>query len=284
LVTGMFRAVVVSFILFLIFYRIVTRPVVSLARRLNNLKPEQITQGDLDIHRANHQDEISELLAAVVRLVKLAGDRLAQLTKAREQLQQANLDLEKKVHERTVELENAVQSLQKLATTDSLTGLCNRRHFFQLAEKAFADWMRYKTPFSLLMIDADHFKEINDNFGHNAGDLVLCRITDVFSRAIRSGDIAARLGGEEFVLLVKFMSQREAMQMAERIKGEIEALKVNVGPATVDVTVSIGVAHMDYSIKSIEQLVRSADLAMYEAKHQGRNRICEFIPTGELAG
>jgi diguanylate cyclase (GGDEF)-like protein/PAS domain S-box-containing protein len=185
------------------------------------------------------------------------------------------------VKEDITERKHAEQELKRLAITDSLTGLFNRRHFFLLAEQVFA---RANTPpyeLALLMIDIDHFKHINDQYGHAAGDECLRETTRCIQEYLRPTDIAGRYGGEEFIVLLPRVTTKEACQIADRICSGIAAKPIEIGNQSISITVSIGVAEMDETTSSLDALVQSADKAMYEAKHAGRNRFA-FCPFEQI--
>ncbi len=173
------------------------------------------------------------------------------------------------------------EKLRELATTDGLTGICNRRHFMELSNQILTVALRYKTPLSLLIMDADHFKNINDSYGHDCGDKVLQCLTRISAEAIRDADILARIGGEEFALLMPETSLQEAIQVAERLRRIIAAQTVQCNPQPVSFTVSIGVATVTNDISTVEGLLKLADTALYQAKAQGRNRVESY---GQLSG
>jgi diguanylate cyclase (GGDEF)-like protein len=160
------------------------------------------------------------------------------------------------------------KQFEELATIDGLTGLYNRRHFDGLAQAEWKRFQRYHRPLSLILIDIDQFKEINDRRGHEAGDVVLKKLATISMEGKRSTDIVARLGGDEFVVLLPETNLQQARSVAERMLGETESLN--------GVTFSIGVAAATLRMSGIEALLRSADRALYSAKSAGRNCIwCE---------
>lgn len=176
------------------------------------------------------------------------------------------------------QLETMLTRVETLAIMDSLTGLFNRRRFETILSNEFKKSQRYLHPLTCLMIDIDHFKEINDTFGHQAGDQVLKEAASCIQANIREVDTLARWGGEEFVVLSPNTSKENAMRAAERI---LNSISVNafttIGSRSL--TVSIGIAGIpDSEIDTTEKLIHAADLAMYEAKRKGRNR----IETGKL--
>lgn len=174
---------------------------------------------------------------------------------ARAQLQQANL------------------RLNQLATQDHLTECANRRHFYALAEAELARSRRYQRTMSLVILDADHFKAINDNYGHAAGDRVLQALADVIVSGLRELDTLGRIGGEEFALLLPETGLEGARQIAERLRGAIEQLRVEHEGRALGVTASFGVTERRADDSGMDALMRRADFALYEAKAAGRNRV-----------
>jgi len=164
--------------------------------------------------------------------------------------------------------------LEELTVTDPLTSLRNRRAFEQELATQFNRARRYSRPLSLIIIDIDHFKSINDTHGHPAGDAVLRAVAAILERETRSSDLVARIGGEEIAVLLPETALFEAVQVAEKIRASVAAADVRAGQASVPVTVSAGVANVPHSdVSSSAELVRAADQALYRAKQNGRNRI-----------
>ncbi|WP_165105909.1 MULTISPECIES: sensor domain-containing diguanylate cyclase [unclassified Caballeronia] len=165
--------------------------------------------------------------------------------------------------------------LTRLLTTDHLTGAANRAHFFKVAETEIARSIRNGQPLSFLMMDADHFKRINDTFGHPAGDDVLKKIVAEAKRHLRTGDVMARLGGEEFGVMLPATGHQDAMEIAERVRAAIEAttIQTTLGDSQLTVTVSLGCASLGQSVSTMNELLATADRALYAAKAAGRNRV-----------
>lgn len=166
----------------------------------------------------------------------------------------------------------AADKLRELAMTDTLTGLANRRTFFEYAEKEVARTARYRTPFSLLMVDADRFKAVNDTHGHAAGDEVLRHLAAVLKNTVRTTDLPARYGGEEFVVLLPETGAVDALILAERLRAGVEAASVVVGDKILRYTISIGVAQAPAASPDLKSILAVADAALYRAKSEGRNR------------
>jgi diguanylate cyclase (GGDEF)-like protein len=176
------------------------------------------------------------------------------------------------------ELEEKNRELQELAYYDPLTGLPNRRFFFEHASLIFEEVKRYEKPLSLLVMDIDYFKKINDNYGHDVGDLVLKTFADVLRGIVRKSDICARLGGEEFVVLLPNTDLEGARVLAERIRATVAKNPVEYDSTVILFTVSIGVAQYRKGMQNIDELIEEADIALYRAKEGGRNRVEVFIP------
>jgi diguanylate cyclase (GGDEF)-like protein len=181
-------------------------------------------------------------------------------------------------------LEEKNRKLQELAYYDPLTGLPNRRFFFEHASLIFEETKRYEKPLSLLVIDIDHFKKINDTYGHDVGDLVLKTFAGLLRGTVRKADICARLGGDEFVVLLPNANLEGARVLAERIRATVAKNPVEYGSIVIVFTVSIGASQYRKDMQSIDELIKEADIALYRAKEGGRNRVEVFIPdeTGEV--
>ena len=166
------------------------------------------------------------------------------------------------------------REVKELATTDSLTGLFNNRYFHESLSRTFKSTMRYQNPVSLLMIDVDNFKHINDQYGHQAGDAVLQEISNRLIRSLREIDVPARYGGDEIAIILPETSVEQAFLAAKRLKRVLEEEPIFFKEQYINVTASFGVASCPSpSIKSVEDVVAVADKALYNAKKYGRNRI-----------
>lgn len=177
------------------------------------------------------------------------------------------------------------QLLEKLATVDSMTGLYNRRHFMTLAEAEWGRFQRYQRPLSLLAIDIDHFKSVNDRYGHAVGDEAIVSVANACQQSKRASDVAGRLGGEEFFMLLPETDLAQAAVVAERLREKVAAHFLQVHKVRFNVTVSIGLAEASISMAGIDVLLRAADQALYAAKGDGRNRVVQWIapPSPKLA-
>lgn len=181
----------------------------------------------------------------------------------------ANQKLKKEIEERKV-LEG---KLTKMAHTDPLTNLSNRRYFWQNGIKELERAKRYDIPISLAVLDIDHFKSINDKYGHPAGDEVLRTLSRHCTYILRSTDLLARIGGEEFAFLLLHVSEEEAVIKLEKLRKDIEKLSVKSPLGDIKVTVSIGVASLAKEIVSLDMLYKNADDTLYRAKENGRNQV-----------
>lgn len=172
-----------------------------------------------------------------------------------------------------VELRRRIAEAGRLALVDPLTGAANRRAFTGQGDAQLGQWRIDSTPFALGVLDIDRFKEVNDRFGHNVGDAVLKLIVDTLASQSRSGDVIARIGGEEFAILISQATPDVAFSVFERIRRTVEALSLPVGDDEVTVTASIGVTTVGPDDTELDDLFVRADAALYEAKAAGRNNV-----------
>jgi len=187
----------------------------------------------------------------------------------------------KKLADANAQLTELNKKLESLAVTDGLTGLKNRRFIDAAVKKEIALYRRYNNPFSMLMLDVDHFKVVNDQFGHKSGDRVLCELAKILADSSRLTDTVGRLGGEEFFLLLHGTTVVGAEIVARRILDQVRQLSVEVEEGVVNVTVSIGIAGIDgvHNKLDPEQVMGLSDKALYRAKDNGRDKI-EVITNG----
>ncbi len=247
----------VGFALHIIHQRLVSRRLALLAKAAAALG-----QGDMEAKaEAAGEDEIAELGGSF--------NRMASAIKLYTE------DLEHLIDERTAELQEANHRLEQLATTDQLTGAWNRRYFDDAARRAIEVARRNERPLCVVLVDTDRFKSINDTFGHPIGDEVLKNVTAVLQQNARKADLVARVGGEEFAVLMPEAEIELAAQGAERMRA---ALEREVGPRVPtlgarSVTASFGVAAFEQAEDRLEDLFSAADEAMYESKTTGRNKV-----------
>jgi diguanylate cyclase (GGDEF)-like protein len=179
------------------------------------------------------------------------------------------------------ETRQMLEQMRELATRDPLTGACNRRHFAELAEREFQRLHRHEGAISLIYIDLDHFKHVNDTYGHAAGDATLQAVAQLFARTIRQTDVLGRLGGEEFVVLLPETAPAAALAIAQRLRQALEQQTVSYEGQAIKLTASFGVTGLERTPSvTLEALTRSADKAVYDAKAAGRNHVA-MRPLGE---
>jgi len=199
----------------------------------------------------------------------LFREEVASLMIKNKTLEAQARETEKKIRKQT----QIIADLRSKLRIDALTGLLNRRAFETDLKKEMAKIRRYDYPMSLVMCDIDHFKNINDNFGHSVGDKVLQKVSEVFKKSIRETDSAYRYGGEEFMLMLPHTKVKEAFSLAERIRHKIEVFRFLVGSQSpsIKITISSGLIQVKPS-EDIDEIVTRVDKALYEAKRQGRNK------------
>ena len=188
-----------------------------------------------------------------------------------ETIETLNTDLEIKIKKRTKELEESVKKLNELASIDFLTKVANRRYFFNISEELFLIAKKDNIDLSLITIDIDFFKQINDNYGHVVGDEVLKLVANKISKNIRADDIFARIGGEEFVILLNKTNKENAFLIAEEIRIIIEKTIYVHENININVTISSGISQMENKDENINNIMIRADEALYKCKENGRN-------------
>ncbi len=169
-------------------------------------------------------------------------------------------------------LRAANEELALLSRTDKLSGLANRGHWEECLQQEYERFRRTQTPSSLVMLDVDHFKKVNDTYGHQAGDEVIRTLSALLKKHARNTDTPGRYGGEEFGILLVNTSEDNALIFAERVRNAVEALTIRHGPHQIRFTVSLGIAQVSNSHQSHEDWIRDTDTALYHSKTTGRNR------------
>jgi len=207
--------------------------------------------------------------------IPLVVEKNLTLAKIKRENESLRVELERTLaalKERNQQLQQSLQRVEELAATDPLTGLYNRRHFSNLIEQLFAEAQRYEKDLSCVMIDLDGYKKINDTFGHQIGDQLLVLMGKVITANLRRMDVAARYGGDEFVLLLPHAGADEAARVAHRIREQFKAASAALLARDVGVSMSAGVASLRVQLAPhADQLVATADAALYKAKDAGRN-------------
>jgi diguanylate cyclase (GGDEF)-like protein len=212
-------------------------------------------------------------IALADRITILEHDYLIEQNKAKQTLEEAKKTLESEVKKRTHELEIQTQKAETIARMDEMTGIYNRRAFIEHGEKLIYDAIRYKTDFSLIILDLDFFKNINDTYGHEAGDTVLISFSKEVSNHLRDTDFFARIGGEEFVILLSHTKSSQAFEKASTLLKMINELEIFYNDSILKVTASIGICDCVDSDETIYSLLAKADQALYYVKEHGRNSV-----------
>ena len=208
-----------------------------------------------------------KLMPTIIRIpsIDMLKERNAQLEAVQRELTEVNKTLEEKVKQRT-------QELERQANTDSVTGIASRYAIIERLEQCYAEFQRYRRPFSILMIDIDYFKQVNDTHGHQIGDQVLRELAQCIFNNIRNSDTVGRYGGEEFLVLLPESNADKSLELAERIRAQIEQLRmVN----NIQVTASVGISTITVDTNS-DKLISQADKALYAAKKLGRNQVIAY--------
>ena len=206
-------------------------------------------------------------------LIRALGLLFDQVTARNKELSRLNATLEEKVRERTRDLTDANRRLEEMALTDALTGLFNRRYALRFIRTLWDESRLAGAPLGCLMIDADSFKEVNDTWGHDAGDDVLKELARALGHSLRTDDVLCRLGGDEFFVICPETDAPGLRRVAEQVLSSVNDLKVVTGDGHWRGSVSIGVASMRPDMAGHEDLVKEADMAVYAAKRDGRNCI-----------
>jgi len=212
-------------------------------------------------------------IALADRITILETTKITAQEELKNILEKSKQTLEIEVEKRTQELEIQTQKAQKLARTDVMTGIWNRRAFLEHGNDMINEAVRYKTHFSLILLDIDNFKKVNDTYGHEAGDLVLQSFAQEISKNIRDSDFFARIGGEEFILLLPHTTSNEALKKAHTLLLSIKNLKTPYKASILNVTASMGICQFLNQNDTIDTLISKADQALYYVKKNGRNNV-----------
>lgn len=238
--------------------RRISRPIIAITREADRIGR---ASGPVMLHRQSGSSEVMQLTRALRSLLRRIGF-------AEERIREAEL----RAVANTSQLRDDLIRMQRLASTDHLTDLLNRRAFLEAADTAMELSQRGKRDIATLMIDIDHFKRINDEHGHAAGDATIRRVAEIVRGSIGSADRAARFGGEEFVVLLRGVNEATAQAVAERLRHAIERASIRHGDMTTKVTVSIGIAVIATQDRDVQDMIERADQGLYLAKNAGRNR------------
>jgi len=175
-----------------------------------------------------------------------------------------------------IESQTLMDKLRDTSLRDGATKLYNRRFMEEFIDKSAEQALRSNVSYSILMIDIDYFKMVNDTYGHDSGDIVIKSLAEILQSTVRKADLPIRYGGEEFLIFLHNTTKEGALIVAQKIRTQFAAKKYQFGNDTVEKTLSIGIAHFPLDADSIWKVIKFADLALYEAKHSGRNQVVEF--------
>ncbi|MFO7576601.1 MAG: GGDEF domain-containing protein [Pelovirga sp.] len=239
-------------------------PDMSLARQIAAIDAGQSPE-------SAYQNEGKTTDRATALLLRALKNLFQQMTLRNKELVELNQSLEEKVTLRTRELTDANAYLEELASTDVLTGLMNRRRALEVLRHQWQKSAENNSALACLMIDADNFKPVNDKYGHDAGDQVLCALARELSYAVRTDDFVCRLGGDEFLVICPATNRAGALHLAAQLHGRIAALRIPVGDGAWQGSISVGAAVRTSTMASYEELIKAADRSVYAAKQDGRN-------------
>jgi len=276
LVSGMLRTLILASALLALFYVTLTRPIQRYANWIGKIDPDEPESWQKSPPKRKHYDELTAFGESAAQRFQQARAYFLQLRTARSELKKLNRELEDRVQKRTKALKEALARAEYLATTDMLTGIPNRRSFMDQAKQRHAEWLRHKRPYALLMMDLDNFKQVNDTYGHPAGDQVLISVASALREYTRLEDIIGRLGGEEFCVLLVGISEVEAITLAERIRAELAKLPIVFDGKHIPVTASFGLVPPELLQESFEEVLKNGDQMLYQAKNNGRNQVCLY--------
>lgn len=234
--------------------------------KMKNAKPQF---NDIPVIVLTSKDDPS---SKVQGLEKGAHDYITKPFNEKELIARVKVHLKIKTLQDELKKKNAM--LQKISITDELTKIYNRRYFMQRLKEEYLRAVRYNEKISLILMDLDDFKHVNDNYGHQAGDNILMKVARLMKLQLRACDIIARYGGEEFIVILPYTDCHGACTLAERIRVALEANPFKFSKKTVIVTLSAGVAsYPEHKSISYEDLIKKADEALYQAKNKGKNKV-----------
>jgi diguanylate cyclase (GGDEF)-like protein len=244
-----------------------------------------IANGPSARDRGMTQDELEAFLAGRVAAVRAGNERVRDLRTTDGRHIRAHCDITQNdgrmlTYCDVTDLVRNAEQLERHATTDSMTGLFNRRHFLDQADAEWSRFQRYQRPLSMLMVDIDHFKQVNDRYGHAVGDETIVAVAGACAKGKRQSDIVGRLGGEEFAILLPETELAQATIVADRLCKAIAGHVMMAHKVQFKVTASIGIAAASVSMSGLDVLMRAADQALYQAKTQGRNCVVQWSPPG----
>ncbi len=276
------NAIFLALIVFIVFSTLVffwakrlMHPILLLTKAAKNIAQGKL-DGNEDLLHIHRNDEVG-VLAKTFKVMSL------KLEKSYTELTELNENLEEKIKVRTKDLEASKDELKLLASIDPMTKLYNRRYFAEIAEEMFDVNKRKHNNISLILLDIDNFKNINDIYGHHIGDDVIISIANILMENTRKEDIVCRYGGEEYIIILPDISLESSMKIAENIRELVEEMIIELpSEKELRVTTSIGVAMANMIVDNdIEIVINKADNAMYEAKRSGKNKVCSYAESYE---
>ncbi len=244
---------------------------------LNKEMRDHVQQLHANIRHADSLKDLQESVQSRLEKVISSLDAFNNNHESFVEVNQKQLkDMKGKLSESQKDIKNLEQKLkdqQHLAETDMLTKLPNRYAFQRKIEEEYARWRRYRNPLSVAIADIDHFKKVNDNHGHNAGDRVLAQVAAILSEGLRESDFVARWGGEEFIITMPETALTKATKAINKLRTKIAEQVIDLGGQKIFVTISFGVAELEDN-DPVAEVIKRADIALYRAKDKGRNQVC----------
>jgi diguanylate cyclase (GGDEF)-like protein len=284
----LFFGLVLGLLVYFATSRAVVTPITRVSEMIGNIISSQ-NPSTADVLLIDSSDEIGHLATMFNRMNQTISDYHGRLHQKIDLANSALVQTNEELHKRSVELERRTQSLEKalemvekLATTDALTGLANRRSFDDVFEQSFARAQRHNDHLTLVLIDVDRFKHINDTYGHGAGDTALKAICTILNNRLRKSDFAARLGGDEFAVVFDRTDAQAGLHFVRDLLEGVAAHEFMLNGTAIHVTLSIGVAQRQDASASPEALYYAADKALYSAKENGRNQYAVYAAETEI--
>lgn len=268
LINSIIKTIALWFIIYFFIKRYLGKPLNEFTEKIKSMNMRQPQPITLETPWADNNE--------IIILKKSFNEMIYRLQDNQQELLTLNAELDQKVKDRTSELLEAKEEAETLAYTDTLTKMNNRRAFFELGYALLTEAIHNRMPISIIMIDIDYFKSINDDYGHAAGDSVLKAFAQTLLDQIGADDIAGRIGGEEFALVVPKMKTSHALKFAEKIRYQLANLVVESNGKNLSFTVSIGVSELEDKATTLDGILAQADKALYYAKQNGRNRVASY--------
>lgn len=250
----------------------------SIAKPLENLLAgiHQIEKGNLDTTIPfTNEDEFGLLTLHFNKMTSRLNDLVTGLEKRVAERTQELSEANESLRHRLEEINLLQAELKEQSIRDPLTNAFNRRYMMEILEKELARAKRESKPFSLIMLDVDHFKEFNDEFGHQAGDLILNQLVELIQVHIRKEDTVCRFGGEEFVILLPKAQPEDAQRVAEDLRAACEGLELKYKGQLLNITISLGVVGGQWGNTTVGEILKVVDESLYQAKNAGRN--CVYL-------